>query len=132
VARIYLDVSCLNRPSDDQQLARIRLETEAISIIIERFEEGRWLHLASDMTVIEINANKNAKRRRQALSLLPDRAEIAPLNEAIWSRGMECRNMGFTERCAKNVALESLKRSIFGRKAASFTILRRQSLRNAQ
>jgi hypothetical protein len=31
--RVYLDVSCLNRIDDDQRQARIRLETEAISII---------------------------------------------------------------------------------------------------
>ena len=45
---------------------RIRLETEAISIIMERFEDGRWRQLASDMAVIEINANPNAQRRRRA------------------------------------------------------------------
>jgi hypothetical protein len=28
--RIYLDVSCLNRPFDDQRQVRIRLESEAI------------------------------------------------------------------------------------------------------
>lgn len=43
VVRVYLDASCLNRPDDDQEQARIRLETEAISIIMERFDEGQWL-----------------------------------------------------------------------------------------
>ncbi len=104
MARIYLDVSCLNRPEDDQQQARIRLETEAISIIMERFEEGQWLHLASDMAVIEINANRDAKRRRRALALLPDRSEIFPLNDAIWSRAMECADMGFKPADAVHVA----------------------------
>lgn len=71
---------------------------------MERFEEGWWLHLASDMVVIEINANKNIERRRQALSLLPDRLEIAPLNDAIWSRAMECRKLGFKPADAIHVA----------------------------
>lgn len=104
VVRVYLDVSCMNRPGDDQQQARIRLETEAISIIMERFEEGRWLHLASDMAVIEINANRDAKRRRRALSLLPDPSEVAPLDETIWSRAIECEDMGFKPADAVHVA----------------------------
>jgi hypothetical protein len=33
--KIYLDVSCLNRPFDDQGQVRIRLETEAVTIILE-------------------------------------------------------------------------------------------------
>jgi predicted nucleic acid-binding protein len=111
VVRIYLDVSCLNRPYDDQQQARIRLETEAISIIMERFEEGRWLHLASDMAVIEIEATPDAKRRRRALSLLPDRSEIAPLDEAIWSRATECEAMGFKPADAVHVAAAEAMRA---------------------
>lgn len=102
--RVYLDVSCLNRPDDDQQQARIRLETEAISIIMERFEEGRWLHLASDIAVIEINANSDVYRHRRALSLLPDRSEIAPLSDAIWLRAMECQDMGLKPADAVHVA----------------------------
>ena len=34
--KLYLDVSCLNRPFDDQTPTRIRLESEAISVIFER------------------------------------------------------------------------------------------------
>jgi hypothetical protein len=36
--RIYLDVCCLNRPFDDQCQERIRLESEAILLILERGE----------------------------------------------------------------------------------------------
>jgi predicted nucleic acid-binding protein len=104
VRRIYLDVSCLNRPDDDQQQPRIRLETEAIAIIMERFEEGQWVHLASDMAVIEINANSDPNRRRRALALLPDRSEIAALDDAIWSRATECEAMGFKPADAAHVA----------------------------
>lgn len=34
--KIYLDVCCLNRPFDDQAQTRIRLESEAILLIIAR------------------------------------------------------------------------------------------------
>ena len=40
--KIYLDVSCLNRPFDDQTQARIRLEAEAVLLILEQFDDGAW------------------------------------------------------------------------------------------
>ena len=38
MTRIYLDVCCLNRPFDDQNQPRIRLESEAILIILAQYE----------------------------------------------------------------------------------------------
>ena len=32
--KIYLDVSCLNRPFDDQTQPRVRLEAEAVTIVL--------------------------------------------------------------------------------------------------
>lgn len=109
--RVYLDVSCLNRPDDDQRQARIRLETEAIAIILEGFDDGRWTHLASDMVVIELRATTQIQRRRRALSLLPRRSEIAPLESAIWSRAAECQEMGFKPADAVHVAAAEAMRA---------------------
>lgn len=102
--RIYLDVSCLNRPGDDQAQARIRLETEAISIIFDRFASRGWRHLASDMVIIEINAATDLRRRHRAAALLPDRASIAPLTDAIWARADQCEKMGFEPADAVHLA----------------------------
>ena len=43
--RIYLDACCINRPFDDQSQERIRLEAEAVILILRRFErrELEWL-----------------------------------------------------------------------------------------
>jgi predicted nucleic acid-binding protein len=38
---IYLDVCCLNRPFDDQTQERIRLEAEAVLLILTNFELRR-------------------------------------------------------------------------------------------
>jgi len=38
--KIYLDVSCLNRPFDDQAQVRIRIETAAITFVLERIDAG--------------------------------------------------------------------------------------------
>jgi len=102
--RIYLDVSCLNRPGDDQTQMRIRLETEAVSLIMERIESGEWQQLASDMILIEINASTDMERRRRALELLPDVEDISPVTAAIWARADECQMMGFKAADAVHVA----------------------------
>lgn len=102
--RIYLDVSCLNRPSDDQRQTRIRLEAEAVTLIFERIDTGDWIHTASDMMVVEVNAGTDPEKRRRAKALLPTPSKIVPLTEAIWSRASECQAMGFKPGDAVHVA----------------------------
>lgn len=74
--RIYLNVSCLNRPFDDQEQARIRLEAAAVGMIFERADEGRWVHVSSEMAHIEIEANPNPTRRERVRLLLPEPGNI--------------------------------------------------------
>lgn len=38
--RLYIDVSCFNRPFDDQGQERIRRETEAVFAVLRRIVEG--------------------------------------------------------------------------------------------
>jgi len=42
VPKVYFDVCCLNRPFDDQNQARIRLEAEAVLMMLNRCEAGDW------------------------------------------------------------------------------------------
>ena len=39
--KLFLDACCLNRPFDDQTQSRIRLETEAILLILESIEDSK-------------------------------------------------------------------------------------------
>ncbi|XCN74374.1 MAG: hypothetical protein Q3M24_06415 [Candidatus Electrothrix aestuarii] len=41
--KIYLDACCFNRPFDDQRQNRIRLESEAIILIMERMHNKEWV-----------------------------------------------------------------------------------------
>jgi len=50
--KLYLDVSCLNRPFDDQSQARIRLESEAITIILDQCANGVWDQVSSEIAGI--------------------------------------------------------------------------------
>ncbi len=77
--RIYLDVSCFNRPFDDQTQPRIRLESEAVTVILEEVEAGRWEHVASQMAIVEIAATADPVRRKRVLQLLPEAIhEVTP------------------------------------------------------
>jgi predicted nucleic acid-binding protein len=63
--RIYLDTCCLNRPFDDQTQPRIRLESEAIRLIIGRVENAVWTLAWSDALDLEISKTRNLARRSE-------------------------------------------------------------------
>lgn len=53
VLRIYLNVCSLQRPFDDQRQARIRLEAEAIKVIVARAENGELEWLTSKSSIMK-------------------------------------------------------------------------------
>jgi hypothetical protein len=63
--RVYLDVCCLNRPFDDQTQARIRLEAEAVLIILAQCETSDWEWVGSEVIDLEISRTPDPERRRR-------------------------------------------------------------------
>lgn len=102
--KIYLNVSCLNRPFDDQEQARIRLEAAAVGMILERVDEGRWTHVSSEMARIEINANPDPKRRARVQLLLPEPDNTIMLTPAIFTRAAVLESLGWKPADAVHVA----------------------------
>jgi len=100
--RIYLDVSGLNRPFDDQMQARIRLESEAVVLILERCDRGQWTHVNSQMSVIEISAIRDDVRRQRVTQLLPE--HIIPLTDDEYRRVERLMVDGFEAADAMHVA----------------------------
>jgi hypothetical protein len=80
---VYLDVSCLNRPFDDQGQMRIRLETEAVTLILERCDRGEWTQVSSGMAVMQVAAIPDEGRRERVQLLLPDANDILKLTPAV-------------------------------------------------
>jgi len=68
--RIYLDVCVLCRPFDDQQQARIRLETNALSLILAKVREANLHCIISQGHDAEINAIRDAEERHYLNFLL--------------------------------------------------------------
>lgn len=60
---IYLDNCCLNRPYDDQAVPRVRLEAEAIELILNAVAGARISLLWSDILDIENQQNPFEERR---------------------------------------------------------------------
>lgn len=83
---VYLDVSCLNRPFDHQAQTRIRLEAEAVTLILEMVDRGEARQVAGEIAQIEIDAILKAARRLRVAALLPDDADMMPLLPEIVER----------------------------------------------
>jgi predicted nucleic acid-binding protein len=89
--KIYLDVSCLNRPFDDQSQTRIRRESAAVTIILDGIDAGRWEQVSSRMAELELSAISDEVRRRRVLQLLP--GSRIELTSAIFDRARELINL---------------------------------------
>ena len=68
--RIYLDICCLNRPFDDQEQDRIRLEAEAVLIILAAVERGQYEMVSSEALELENDNNPDAARRNRVRDML--------------------------------------------------------------
>ena len=92
--RLYIDLSCFNRPFDDQGQERIRLETEAVLSVLTRVLEGRDLLLWSwamsyenDKHPKRIGATRSpfGRKFRNALSLWAVMFKTEPVKLRDWA-----------------------------------------------
>ncbi len=67
---LYIDVCALSRPFDDQSYLRIRLETEAINLILARIKENFYEMMVSPVHIKEILAIEDDIERIQLITLL--------------------------------------------------------------
>jgi predicted nucleic acid-binding protein len=102
--KIYLDVCCLNRPFDDQSQPRIRLESEAIVMILGRIASGEWTWVGSEVMAFEISRTPNAELRLRTLTQLGLVATMVKIGEPEVSRAEELEILGFHEMDALHLA----------------------------
>lgn len=72
ISRIYLDVCALSRLFDDQVQARIRLETEAVKLILSHVRTGDLKLIVSPAHTVEIAAIKNLEERESLKRMLEE------------------------------------------------------------
>ncbi len=68
--RVYLDVCALNRPLDDQNQMRIRLEADAVQLILSYVRSWDLVLVISPAHHAEIAANPDVARRQHVQSLI--------------------------------------------------------------
>lgn len=70
--RVYLDVCALNRPLDDQNQMRIRLEADAVQLILSYVRSKELTLIISPAHRAEIAANPDLARRQHVQALIAE------------------------------------------------------------
>ncbi len=101
---VYLDVCCLQRPFDDLSQVRVRLEAEAVALILSYVEENRISLCSSEAIEYEVNQITNQRRanRVQAIIMLASRRLAS--DEIVVTRAAEIKKFGFTALDALHLA----------------------------
>lgn len=92
---IYLDVCCFNRPFDDQRQERIRLEAEAVLLILERCQNGGWTLIGSEAVEAEIGQIRDPDRLAQVQTLASAAAQRVIVDGSVERRVEEWIRQGF-------------------------------------
>ncbi len=92
---VYLDACCLNRPFDDQTQDRIRLEAEAVLLILAHSERGDWRWVGSEVLDFEIHQIPDPERRHRVQLLLQHTTATVALDSDVVQRGTELEALGF-------------------------------------
>lgn len=95
MAKVYLDVCCLNRPHDDQTQDRIRLESEAVLLILERIGAGGLTWIISEVLEDEVERTPDPARRGRVRLMIAGDATRIELGDSEAGRGEELESLGF-------------------------------------
>jgi predicted nucleic acid-binding protein len=104
IPRIYLDVCCLNRPFDDQRQDRVRLEAEAVLLILGRCEAGEWQWISSAVVEEEVDNTPSRERRSRVRAMLSGVQSVVALTAAAVTRAQALQAMGFRTYDALHLA----------------------------
>ncbi len=99
---IYLDACCLNRPFDDQAQARVKLESEAVLIILGYVATGAWDWVSSELVDLEISMAPLDRARK--IGLLGSPGETVFIEQEQIHRAKELEAAGFRAADALDVA----------------------------
>ncbi len=92
--KVYLDTNVYNRPFDDQNQTRIRLETEAFLSILEKSLSGSISIIGSSVLVYENSKNPFAERKERVTSYLSIASKTIKLNDTIKNKALSLESTG--------------------------------------
>jgi predicted nucleic acid-binding protein len=112
--KIYLDVCSLCRPFDDQNFARIRLETDAINLILSKIRQKSYLLMKSPVHIKEIESISDDFERVEIIKLLDIYGEKLKYNsQKIKERTEELFSKNFGIADAAHVVFSEFYESSF-------------------
>jgi predicted nucleic acid-binding protein len=112
--KIYLDVCSLCRPFDDQNFIRIRLETDAVNLILSKVKQNYYQLMKSKAHIIEINAITEDIERFEILELLKAYGKFEGVNNnTIKNRIEELSAYNFSIADAAHIAFSENYNSVF-------------------
>ncbi len=112
--KIYLDNCVLNRPFDDQSQERVRLETEAIILLLSRLERKEWIWLGSQALEIEIDRTPDAEQQSRLRRVTGFVSQAVEIGEKELKRASQLQRLGFVGFDAVHLACaESGKADVF-------------------
>ncbi len=74
--RIYLDTCCLMRFYDDSSQPRIRLETQAVGVVLKWIKTGKMFWVVGETLFFEVSVCQSDERRYTTTALLKEAHEI--------------------------------------------------------
>lgn len=95
IYKVYLDVCCLNRPLDDLEQFRIRIEAEAVTEIIQNCEDDKFVLINSDIIEFEVNQHSDLFKQEQIRVILNLASIYIRLNKSINLRAEELMKLSF-------------------------------------
>jgi predicted nucleic acid-binding protein len=111
---LYLDVCTLCRPFDDQNMMRIRLETNAYYLALQAVQDGKYTMVVSPVHFEEVNAISDAKERREVLAVLEKLGITSECDlTAVRARAVDLHSRKFGIADAAHVALAEATADFF-------------------
>lgn len=108
--RVYLDTCCLMRPFDDQSYPRIRLETLAISDLMDYIQDQRIQWISGEVVYMEILACRSSVRREKVLNWLSGVKQWMPYTPAVARQAKQFSRHGIQDWDARHLATAVLAR----------------------
>jgi predicted nucleic acid-binding protein len=93
--RVYLDVCCLSRLTDDQSQARIREEAEAVEQVLAGVRRGVVELVSSEALEDEVRGNPSQERRTEAQTTLTLAVTSIEIDDVIALRARSLVGLGY-------------------------------------
>jgi predicted nucleic acid-binding protein len=102
--RIYFDNCCLNRLFDDQSQDRVRLEAEAVALVLLSIQGRSAMWIGGDVLDWEVLRTQDSDRRSKLVLLLDAVHERILLSPSITRRAGQLTEFGFKGQDALHLA----------------------------